>query len=253
MPNGGVATQWTDITAKKRVELTEHFLGRAAEILGASLDYEVTLEKLAQVVVPELADWCTVHIVSDDGTPKQLAVAHVDPAKVAHAREISRKYPTRPNAPSGVHNVIRTGDPELHTDISDAMLVDGTENDEHLQLLRALGLRSVAILPLPGRDGVLGTLTLVAAESGRRYSQNDLPLMTELARRAAFAVENARLHRGALAAREAAEHSARVADRLFALTARLSAAATPVDVADAVLAEARGTFNPDRATMTLID
>ena len=252
LADGGVATQWTDITARKRSEETEHFVARASEILGSSLDYEATLEKLAQVVVPHLADWCAVHILSEDGTRRQLAVAHVDPAKVAHARDVHERYPPRLDAPTGVPNVIRTGDPELYEQITDEMLVAGAQDQEHLRLTRALGLGSAMVIPLLGREGVLGALTLISAESGRRYTRADLPLPTELARRAAFAVENAQLHREALRARMGAERSARIADRLYALTVRLSAAATPSQVAEAVLAEARATFGAECGRMSLL-
>jgi len=113
LADGGVATQWIDITARRRADEAERYLTRATQVLGSSLDYETTLRQLAQVVVPELADWCAVHIVEEDGVPRELAVAHVDPEKVAWAREISRRYPPRLDAPTGVPNVLRTVQPEI--------------------------------------------------------------------------------------------------------------------------------------------
>jgi signal transduction histidine kinase/PAS domain-containing protein len=252
LADGGLATQWTDVTAKKRVQETEHYLARAREVLASSLDYETTLTQLAQLIVPELADWCAVHVLDGD-TPRQIAVAHVDPTKAEWARELNRRYPPRADAPSGVPHVLRTGEPEIHPEITDDLLVAGAIDAEHLRLSRELGLRSAMIVPLLAGDRAIGALTFVAAESGRRYSERDLPLATDLARKASLAVENARLHREALDARAVAERSARVADRLYSLTARLSGAATPHAVAEAVLAEARVAFDAERGRLTLID
>ena len=240
--------------ARKRAEETEHYLGRASEVLGSSLDYETTLDQLAQLVVPQLADWCAVHIVEDGQVAaRQLAVAHVDPTKVAWARELEQRYPSRPDAATGMPNVLRTRKPDLIPEITDQMLVTGAVDEEHLRITRALGLRSAMIVPLVVGDKAVGALTLIAAESGRRYSEHDLPLATELARRAAVAVEHARLHRQAVAARTRSEQSARVADRLYALTARLTGAATTKAVAEAILAEAAEAFGAERGTVSLIE
>jgi len=250
--DGGLATQWIDITSRRRAEEAERYLTRASQVLGSSLDYETTLRQLAQVVVPELADWCAVHIVEEDGVPRELAVAHVDPAKVTWAREISRRYPPRLDAPTGVPNVLRTGRPEIYPNITDEMIVAGAVDEEHLRLSRQLGLKSALIVPLVSNQRAIGALTLVSAESGRRYSEQDLPLASELARRAATAVEHARLHRQAVAAGAAAQRAMRSVNRLYSLATRLAAAATPPGVADAVLAEAAEAFNAERGTVSLV-
>jgi signal transduction histidine kinase/PAS domain-containing protein len=252
LPDGGLATQWTDITVRKRAGETEQHLSRASEVLASSLDYETTLAQLARLVVPDLADWCAVHIV-EDGEAKQLAVAHVDPEKAEFARELNRRYPPRPDAPTGVPNVMRTRRPELYPEITDDMLVAGAVDAEHLRISRELGLESALIVPLLSGDEAIGAITLVSAESGRRYSERDLPLATELARRAAIAVEHARLHRQAVDARAAAERAAWSTDRLYSLTARLTAAATPQAVAEAMLAEASSAFGAERGTVSLIE
>ena len=252
LADGGLATQWIDITARRRAEEADRYLTRATEVLGSSLDYETTLRQLAQVVVPELADWCAVHIVEEDGVPRELAVAHVDPEKVAWAREISRRYPPRLDAPTGVPNVLRTGQPEIYPTITDEMIAAGAVDEEHLRLSRQLGLKSALVVPLVSNQRAIGALTLVSAESGRRYSEHDLPLASELARRAATAVEHARLHRQAVASGAAAQRAMRSVNRLYSLAARLTGAATPSGVADAVLAEAAETFSAERGTVSLI-
>src|SRR6185437_9159459 len=133
------------------------------------------------------------------------AVAHVDPEKVRLAEELAERYPPDPNAPYGVPNVIRTREPELFSEIK----------PELLELLRELGLRSSMCVPLVARDRVLGALTFIAAESGRRYNERDLATAQDLARRAATAVDNAVLFREAQTARREAQDSLAVVDAVF--------------------------------------
>jgi signal transduction histidine kinase/PAS domain-containing protein len=207
LPDGGLATQWQDITARRRAEETARYLARASDVLGSSLDYETTLKELAQIVVPELAEWCSVHVIGDDGTPHQIAVAHVDPKQVKWAEELNRRYPPPPDAQRGVPNVLRTGEPELYPEITDEMLMAGARDEEHTRIILALGLRSAMIVPLVARGRVLGALSLLSGRTGRRYGPDDLSLASEIARRAAFAVDNALLHRAERLARQAADEA----------------------------------------------
>jgi PAS domain S-box-containing protein len=200
-----LAIQAENITERKRAEEQRRYLEKATEILSATLDYQETLTDLARLVVPELADWATVEIVDDDGSIRQLAIAHVDPEKVALAKELTQKYPPDPNAKTGAANVIRTGKPEFYPVISDEMLIAGATTPDHLRVLRQLQLRSAMSVPLIARERVLGALTFIGAESGRQYSESDLAFAVELGRRAGIAVDNARLHRQALEARASAE------------------------------------------------
>jgi PAS domain S-box-containing protein len=217
LPDGGLATQWRDITERKRSEESTRYLARASEVLGSSLDYERTLGELAHIVVPNLADWCGVDIVSDDGTPRQVAVAHVDPDKVKWARLLAERYPPKLDSPTGSPNVIRTGQPELYSEIPDELLAAGAVDAEHLRIMRELGLRSAMVVPLIAHERVLGAMTLIAAESGRRYTHADLELAMELARRAALAVDNALLHRAELQTRLAAERANRAKSEFLAV------------------------------------
>jgi PAS domain S-box-containing protein len=180
------------------------FLAEASRVLAASLDYQATLTQLARLVVPRLADWCAVDIVGEDGALSRLAVAHVDPARVALAEELQRRYPEDPDAPHGVGPVLRTGCSQFVTEIPDSLLVGLAKDPEHLRILRSLGLRSYLCVPLTARDQTLGVLTFASAESGRRYGPADVEFAEDLARRAAVAIDNARLygaaheHEGAL-------------------------------------------------------
>ena len=212
LPDGGVATLWKDTTDKKRAEETIHYLTRASEILSSSLEYEKTVQSVADLLVPRLADWCAVDVVDAPDRIKRIAVAHVDPAKVAWADELNERYPVRLSEPIGLGNVLRTGKPELYADITDEMLVAGARDEEHLRITRELGIRGVIYTPIFSRGEVVGVMTLVSAESGRRYTDADVTLAQELARRAGTAIGKARLYREAVRAREEAEQLRRAAE-----------------------------------------
>lgn len=191
--------------AAERALARTAFLSRASGELAGSLDYETTLATVAHLAVPGFADWCAVDLVGEGEVVRRLAVAHVDPSKVAVAQEIERRYPTAPDAPTGVPAVVRTGRAELYPDIPDELLEAATVDAEHLALARALGLRSAVIAPMSARGRVLGALSLVWAESGRHYDDGDLAVAEDLAQRCAAAIDNALLYQAAGAARADAE------------------------------------------------
>ncbi|MBI3950424.1 MAG: PAS domain S-box protein, partial [Acidobacteria bacterium] len=173
------------------------FLAEASNTLAASLDYETTLTNLARLVVPYLADWCTVDIVEEDGLIRLLAVAHMDPAKVEWAQERRRRYPLDPNAPHGAPHILRTGQSEFFPEIDDALLVAVAQDEEQLNILREMGLKSYMGVPLVARGRTLGVISFVTSDSSRHYPPAHLVLAEDLARRAALAVDNALLYRSA--------------------------------------------------------
>ena len=186
-----------DITERKRIEEAQRFLAEAGTTLSSSLDYRTTLARVARLAVPYLADWCVVDILKEeDGSLDRLAVAHQDPEKVALVHELQRRYPPDPDASRGVGQVLRTGRPELVPKIPESLLEEAARDAEHRKILQGLGLKSYMIVPLVARGRTLGVISLVSAESGRRYGQAELELAEELARRAALAVDNARLYKG---------------------------------------------------------
>jgi PAS domain S-box-containing protein len=187
----------TDIDDRKHAEEQQRFLAEASAVLVASLDYEATLTSLARLMVPRLADWCTVDMLTDDRTVERLAVAHQDPAKVELAWELNRLYPHDLYETEGISKVIRTGRPELYPNIPEELLALVSRDAGHLKILRELGLRSSMIIPLVAHNRVLGAITLMAAESDRRFGAADLNFAEDLAQRAALAVDNARLYREA--------------------------------------------------------
>ena len=186
-----------DITERRHAEDAQRFLADATALFASSLDYEATLSRVARLAVPKVADWCTVHLVGDEEALVLLAVAHVDPARIELAREMRDRYPPDRAAPRGIWNVLRTGQPELYPEITDDLIAATARDEEHLRLIRELGMKSAMLVPMVARGRTLGVISLVSAESGRRYGPEDLTLAQHLGRRAALAVDNARLYREA--------------------------------------------------------
>jgi len=191
-----------DVTADRDAQERQRFLLRAVDQLSSSLEYEQTLGAVAQLAVPILADWCAVDIV-EDGQVKRLATAHVDPAKVSFVAELGRRYPPNPSSKTGVHEIIRTGQPQFMAEIPHDLLTAAAVDAEHLRLIDALELRSFVGVPLTVGRRVLGAISFVMAESHRLYGEADLEFARALADRAALAIDNARLFREVEAARAA--------------------------------------------------
>ena len=183
-----------DISAHKRGEMAQRFLARSAEVLASSLDPDELLVEVANLAVPEVADWVAVELVTDSGGIDRKALAHVDPEVREWALDVSKRYPPDPDAPAGVHQVIRTGQAELYPEIPDELLREGAQDEEHYRILSEFGMRSVIIVPMTTRGRTLGALTFVSGKSGRRFDEQDVELAQELGRRCATAVDNARLY-----------------------------------------------------------
>ncbi|HVR70355.1 MAG TPA: ATP-binding protein, partial [Vicinamibacteria bacterium] len=213
----GAVSIFEDVTERRRLTARLRFLSEAGELLASSLAYEETLAAVARLSVPRIADWCTVDVVAEGGRLRRLAVAHVEPAKEAWARELEERYPTDLEAASGVGAVLRTGRSELRSEVTDEMLEGGAKDPEHLRVLRELGLRSYICVPLKARARVVGALTLLTtASSGRRYDEQDLTMAELLGRRAGLAVENARLYTETQTALSQATESSRLKDDFLA-------------------------------------
>jgi PAS domain S-box-containing protein len=213
-----------DLGPRKRAEDAREFLAQASETLASSIDYDTTLETVVRLVVARFADYCAVELVGDEPPAiSQLALAHGDPAKVALMRELRRRYPPDPAAPHGVPHVLRTGRSELYADIPEALLARIARDPEHLRTLRELGLRSAMIVPVVTLGRTVGVISFIVAESARRYTAFDLSTAEDFARRAALAIENARLYR---ATRRAEAQNGFLAQATGALTSSLDYATT---------------------------
>ena len=173
------------------------FLARASEELSGTLDIETTLGNLARLTVPEIADWCVVHLLQDEELAC-VAVEHVDPAVRELGVELQRRWPEQLDS-AGVGRVVRTGQPMLVASVETAPdsapeEPDAAGDPEREELVARLGLRSMILAPLTARGRTLGALSFMSAESGREYGPADLAFVEDLARRAAVAVDNARLY-----------------------------------------------------------
>jgi signal transduction histidine kinase len=202
--------------ARRRAEAAGEqvsFLSEVSEVLASSLDFRATLSAAARLAVPRLADWCAVDIIDADGRLRRLAIAHTDPAKVDAVWAMSHRY--REQAEDPVPQVIRTARTQLIPEIPDELLRRFARDADHLEGLRAFGLRSLLIVPLTARGRTLGAITFVMAESGRHYGRADQLLGEDLARRAAIAVDNARLYREAEEALQEKARTVALLDTVF--------------------------------------
>ena len=219
----GITVFFRDVTQRRRRQEANSFLVTASELLVASLEYECTLRSIAEAAVPNLGDWCAVDIVRDPTAPTwppvldRLAAVHRDAEVRAIGLSLADRYPTDWSADGGLAAVLREGRPLFIPHVTDQMLVDGARDAEHLAALRRLQFSSIITVPLSARGLMLGSLTLCMSDSGRHYDEEDLALAQELARRAATAVDNARLYRETERARREAE-SANLAKSQFLST-----------------------------------
>lgn len=183
----------SDITDRKQAEESLRFLADASVLLSTSLDYEKTLESLAQLTVPFLADLCVVDIV-ENGVVRRMGIAHADPNREEQVRKLQYHYPFDLNSTHPAIKVMRTGVAALAPEIDDQELVAATRDAEHLQIVREMGFQSYMIVPLLVRGRVLGTISFVSTQPSRRYRSADMALAEELARRAALSIENGQLY-----------------------------------------------------------
>ena len=171
------------------------FLTRASNVLASSLDYSETLFHLAKMATPAIADWCAIDEVGEDGSIKRIVGSHTDPEKTKLVFELAQKYPSDINAPRGIYQVIHTQQAELFDNISDELIESIAQDQEHLKLMKQLGIKFAIIVPLYSRDKVFGVLTLVLSDSARLFDQKDLEFAKELGRRTMLAIENAKLYK----------------------------------------------------------
>jgi PAS domain S-box-containing protein len=203
-----------DLSATRRADDRNRLQAEAGALLVESLDLHEILRGIAGLCIKRIVDWCSIDLIKDDGAIERIAVAHRDPARIALAHDLHQRYPPTPESPT--RQVLATGQPFLIEGITDEMIVRGAVDAEHLRLIRALGLRSLAVVPLRARDHILGLITLVTAESRRTLRSDDLGFAVELGRRIGFAVDNARLFAAEKAARNYAVERAEALGRLNA-------------------------------------
>jgi len=186
-----------ELAARVRAEFAERrlsLLSEASATLGASLDYRATLERVAWLAVPEIADWCVVHLVDERGEPHIAALAHVNEERVAARQALEQRHPSTRTSGAPYAAVLRTGQPVHLEQVSDDDVRRSSHDDAHYHALLELGLRSQIAVPIRADEAVVGVLTFANDESGRTFTDSDVTLALELGRRAGIAVHNARLY-----------------------------------------------------------
>jgi PAS domain S-box-containing protein len=235
-----------DTTERKHADDVLRFLAESGATLASSLDYRTTLANVARLAVPTLADWCAVDVMEEDGSVERLAVEHSDPEKVALAYELQGRYPSDPNATRGIRKVLQTGEPDMMAEIPEELIDEAAVDFEHRAIMSRLGLRSYMVVPMVARGRRHGAITLVSAESGRRYEETDLRLAEELARRAALAVDNAKLYEEArreIAERKEAQEALRQSESRYRTVVKQAAEGIfVVDIETKLILEANAAY-----------
>ncbi|HMQ33005.1 MAG TPA: GAF domain-containing protein [Chloroflexaceae bacterium] len=233
----GVAT-FADVSERRHAEQVSRLLAGAARIVAASLDPEAALDALARLAVPALADSCVVDVIDADGTWRAVGVANVTPEHEGLIRELRRRYPPEAQPAHAGRKAAQARVSRLMPTVDDATLAAATADAEHLAMLRALGIASAMVVPLVSGERSLGVLALGVTGARRPYSPTDLALAEELAQLAALAIEHARLYAEGMAARATAQRRADRVSELQQLTAALSQALAPEDVAGVIISMA---------------
>lgn len=201
-----IVSKYSDIVSSK-IAFTYHkqrqyiegnlrYLAEASKILSSSLDYETTLDTVAKLAVPHIADWCGIDILDEKGEVHQVAIAHKNPKMVKWAKELRRKQPVDMSQNMGLPKVLKTGLPEFIPVITDEMIEASARTKKELALARKLKFKSAIIVPIFSQKKPIGTISLITTDTRRYYNEADLLMAQELATRASVAIENARLYKG---------------------------------------------------------
>jgi PAS domain S-box-containing protein len=190
----GAMTVIEDVTAVKMAEVRTRVLAESGRILASSLDYQQTLRNITEIAVPRLADFCAVHLAGSDGLTERVAATHRDPDRAQLVAELAAFRQVGVDTGDPATRVLATGASELFAGVTDEQLQQVARDERHLTLLRRLAPRSVLVVPMRVAGRTIGAMTLITDQSRRRLTGDDVELAEQLARRAAVAVENSRLH-----------------------------------------------------------
>ncbi len=179
------------------------FFAEASAMLASSLNLEITLANIARLSVAQLADWCVVDLLEPDGATRRITVTHREPERIDEAAILRESAPGPENPDDFVLRVMSKGEPVLLRNLDDQVLRLSARNEQHLAALHAIDLRSLLCVPLSSRGRILGAITMAQTKGSRSFGEDDVEMVTELANRAAIAVENAQLYSAALAGSKA--------------------------------------------------
>ena len=193
-----IVGNFRNITQRKRVEERQRLLNEASEKLVTSLDHQITLQEIAQLLVPSMADYCRIALLDNQGQIKDIAVNHIEPEKIALVRELYEQYKDRISSTYGLNSLLEKGQPELISVVTPEIVAPSAqENPAMPPIIEALGLTSYMGTPLIARERVIGAITFSSVQPERHYTQEDLAFAQELARRIALTLDNARLYQEA--------------------------------------------------------
>ncbi|MGH2913185.1 MAG: GAF domain-containing protein, partial [Solirubrobacteraceae bacterium] len=191
----------------------------AGAVLASSLDPTTTMGQVARLTVPRIADLCVIDLRDEDGSIRDVAVAAAEETIARELEQLRTTYPLDPEGEHPVARVIRSGEAMLLPEMTDALLSSFAQGSKHAAFMIEHGYRSAAVAPLRARNRTLGALSLLRLGDGIRYDKEDMELACELARRAALAIDNARLF----------SDLRRAEQRLEAVLVNLAEAITVVD------------------------
>lgn len=192
----GVVLVFRDVTERRQLEARQHFLDMVSTLLASSLEFEMTLDRIARVALPSFATICLVELQQPDGTIQLVAAAHADPSKQLLLEQLRQQDLTEPRTNYIYQYVVQTGQPELITNLAPLLASSAARNTPYLELLRTVGAQSLLSVPMLRRGHVIGALTFVTLSPNELYA-HDLLFAQEIAHRCAIALDNARLYRGA--------------------------------------------------------
>jgi PAS domain S-box-containing protein len=185
-----------DITRLKKVENLLRLLNKAGEEISATLDTQEALDKITTFIVPHFADWFVVNELRDDGYAYLLKMAHTVPAQVTWAENYRRAHPISLNDPKvgSVGWVLRTGEGVLNPEITDKMIEEGAMDAEQAEILKALSIKSVMIVPMQIKGKINGVVSFISCNPLNKYDEYTLNFAKDFANRIALTLENARLY-----------------------------------------------------------
>jgi signal transduction histidine kinase len=229
-----VAAQSSTADTRERL----NFLALTSSLLSSSLDYETTIGQITGMLVPKLADVCAVVLMDDDGTVNQVTTDGIDPHITRMVRDMQTRYSLRPDSQSTVRRVLDTGRTEFHPYVDEDYFEQTAANEENIELLKHVGMRSILIVPLNVRGKTIGALSVAYVRPERHYTLEEVDFIEELAQRAAMAVENARLFHESQRALTAREDALRSREETLQSERAARARAESAQRREAFLAEA---------------